>query len=638
MADKRQIYDILKKYWGYDSFRPKQLDVIESVLSGHDTLALMPTGAGKSLLYQLPGMLMDGVCIVVTPLVALMKDQVDGLKRAGIPASAIHSGLASRQIDIILDNACWGDLKFLFVAPERLSAGAFRERFAKMPVSLLAVDEAHCISQWGYDFRPSYLRIGDLREFNPDMRLLALTASATVPVAEDVLLRLGMKDARVVRTGFMRPNISFAVRRTDDKEGQLLRIINNVPGAGIVYVRTREQAEKTALWLMGQGVDAGHYHAGMAHPERSAVQDGWIKGKVRVIVSTNAFGMGIDKPDVRFVVHYDIPDSPEAYYQEAGRAGRDGRRSYAVLLAGSDDRSRIVKRFETEYPPLEQVKACYQSLYDYLQIGVGDGKYASFAFDIQDFSRRSRMYTGTVLNSLKILQQNGYLSLSDEADNPPRILFLVGRDDLYKVRIDREELDHIIRTILRLYAGVFGDRLIPIDENEIAHASGYTADRVKELLKKLWQLHIIKYVPGNRSPVLLLTEERLPVHDVYISPETYNVRKEMAAGRLEAVIGYSENTEECRSVVLCRYFGETGAEACGVCDVCLGNRKQGKAVGKGLQYADDIVSLLKKRPLTVKQIIDNFTAAPDTVIDTLDVLMEEGIISTRPDGKVEIKG
>lgn len=647
MADKQQIYDTLKEYWGYDTFRPMQLEVIESVLSGHDTLALMPTGAGKSLLYQLPGMLMDGVCVVVTPLVALMKDQVDGLRKVGIPASAIHSGLAKRQIDIILDNACWGDLKFLFVAPERLSAGAFRERFARMPVSLLAVDEAHCISQWGYDFRPSYLRIGELRELNPDMCLLALTASATPPVAKDILRNLHMKDGRTVRSSFARPNISFAVRHTDDKQGQLLRVINNVPGSGIVYVRTREQAENVASWLRNEGVGAEHYHAGMTYGMRSEVQDKWIKGHMRVIVSTNAFGMGIDKPDVRFVAHYDLCDSVEAYYQEAGRAGRDGRRSYAVLLSGSDDQSRVVKRFETEYPPMDKIKECYQSLFDYLQIGVGDGKYASFAFDLGDFSRKAKMYTATALNSLKILQQNGYLSLSDETDNPPRILFTVGRDDLYKVRIDREELDHIIRTILRLYAGVFGERLIPIDENEIAHTSGYTIERVKELLKKLWQLRIIKYVPGNRSPILLITEERLPAGDVYISPESYRIRKEMAAKRLEAIMEYAGNEGKCRSVLLQEYFGEEDIPGCGVCDICLEERKAAKTedTGSEIKTYDDqdnirntIVGLLKKEPCTVKQIVENFSTAPQTIINAIDFLMEEGVISARPDGKVEIKG
>lgn len=647
MVDKRQIYDTLKKLWGYDSFRPMQLEVIESVLGGHDTLALMPTGAGKSLLYQLPAMLMDGVCVVVTPLVALMKDQVDGLRKLGIPASAIHSGLTTRQIDIILDNACWGDLKFLYIAPERLSAGTFRERFTKMPVSVLAVDEAHCISQWGYDFRPSYLKIGELKDINPEVRLLALTASATPAVSEDILRHLHIEEARVICSGFARPNISFAVRSTDDKQEQLLRVIKNVIGSGIVYVRTRDQAENLARWLREQDIGAGHYHAGLPYPERTVAQDDWINGRLRIIVSTNAFGMGIDKADVRFVVHYDVCDSPEAYYQEAGRAGRDGRRAFAVLLNGSDEKSRTLKRFETEFPPLDTIKTCYQSLFDYLQVGIGDGKYASFAFDIHDFSRKAKMYPATVFNSIKILQQNGYMSLSDETDNPPRILFTVGRDDLYKIRIDREELDHIIRTILRLYAGVFGDRLIAIDENEIAGASGYTAERVRELLKKLWQLRIIKYVPGNRSPILMLTEERLPPQDIYISPETYRIRKEMAAARLEAMSGYAGNTEVCRQVFLQKYFGEENPGDCGVCDICLEKQKRVKggikSSGNGRKGQEEdstaagIIKLLSYNALTVKQIVDNFSASPESIVEVLDDLSDKGIISMRTDGKMEIK-
>ena len=632
---REQFYQILKKYWGYDTFRPSQLDVIESVCAGRDTLALMPTGAGKSLLYQLPALALEGVCIVVTPLIALMKDQTDRLRARGVNAAAVHSGLTTRQIDIILDNATWGDVKFLYVAPERVASTTFRARLRGMKVSLLAVDEAHCISQWGYDFRPAYLRIAELREFLPDVPVLALTASATPLVAEDIMRHLQMADGRIIRSSFARPNLSFAVRHTDDKQGQLLRVLNNVAGCGIVYVRTREAAEKLAQWLSAEGVDAEFYHGGLGHAERTLRQERWTRGTKRVMVSTNAFGMGIDKADVRVVVHHDIPDSLEAYYQEAGRAGRDGRRSYAVLLTSGDDRSRAVKRFENEYPPLEKIKECYEALFNYLQIGIGDGKFASFAFNIHDFASRARIYTGTAFNAVKILQMNGYMNLSGENDNPPRIMFVVGRDDLYKIRIEKEELDHIIRTLLRLYVGVFHDRLVPIDVREIAAASGYTPERVQELLRKLWEMRIIKYMPGSRSPILMLNEERLPTEDVFISPESYRIRKQMSVERLEGMYRYAENGEKCRSVILQEYFGEADVPGCGVCDICLAHRK-GTPASAADGMEEEILSMLRGGPMTVKQIVGKFLCEPEAVTAALDSLAAEGKISAGKDGKLAI--
>ena len=506
---RQQIAALLKRYWGFDTFRPVQEQVILSVLAGRDTLALMPTGGGKSLTYQIPGLASEGVCIVVTPLIALMKDQVDRLRKLGIRALAIHSGLSARQIDIDLDNCVYGDVKFLYVAPERLASEAFRLRVQRMNVSLLAVDEAHCISQWGYDFRPSYLRIAELRERIPGVPVLALTASATPRVADDIMEKLHFAEPHLLRSDFSRPNLSYAVRHTDDKNEQLLRIIRNVGGSGIVYVRTREGAEQVAAFLRDEGISAEYYHGGLGHAERSMRQDAWISGRTPVMVATNAFGMGIDKPDVRYVVHYTMCDSLESYYQEAGRAGRDGRRSYAVLLVSSDDAGRIAKRFEADYPPLEKIRSIYEKICSYLQIAIGDGAQSSFLFNLRDFCTREHLYAGLVQNALKILSQNGYMTLLDEAANPARILFCVSRDDLYRLRVIRDDLDHIIRVLLRLYEGVFTD-FRPIDETEIATWSGYTPEKVHDLLKRLWQLRVIRYIPSNRSPLLYMDEERLP--------------------------------------------------------------------------------------------------------------------------------
>ncbi|MCD7970565.1 MAG: RecQ family ATP-dependent DNA helicase [Alistipes sp.] len=629
--------EIMRRYWGYGEFRPGQADVMMSVGSGWDTLVLMPTGAGKSLLYQVPAMDKEGVCLVVSPLVALMKDQVDRLRSLGIAAAAIHSSLTSRQIDIILDNASWGDLKFLYVAPERLLSPVFRERVTRMPVSLLAVDEAHCISQWGYDFRPSYLRIGELRERLEDVPVLALTASATPTVARDIMHHLGMKEGRIKRTSFERRNISYAVRHSDDKAGQLLRILGNVPGTAIVYVRLREEAERTASMLADNGIPAAPYHAGIDAKRRSESQERWLKNEVRVMVCTNAFGMGIDKPDVRLVVHYDMTDSPESYYQESGRAGRDGKRSYAVLLAASDDWRRAVRSFGAEFPPLEKIRECYQALFDYLQIGIGDGKYYSAPFDLFDFASRNRMHHSTALSALKILQQNGYLTLTPESDNPPRIHFLVGRDDLYKIRIDREELDHILTTILRLYAGVFGDRLVPIDENEIAQWSGYKTDKVRELLKKLWTSRIIRYVPGSRSPVLLLTEERLPTRDVYISPESYRIRKEMAAARLKAMHEYANGEGQCRQVFLRKYFGEEDPADCGSCDVCIAKKKLRSKQADTDDLEQRVLRAIETEPLAVKELAGELAVPAAGLSAAVESLTARGIIYCREDGKLAVK-
>ena len=607
--------------------------IIQSVMDCCDTLALMPTGGGKSLTYQVPTLAREGLCIVVTPLIALMKDQVDRLRRMGVSATAIHSGMSYTQIDNALDNCVYGDVKFLYVAPERLATEAFRLRVQRMKVSLLAVDEAHCISQWGYDFRPSYLRIAELRQHLKDVPVLALTASATEMVAKDIMHHLGFQEPNIMRSSFARPNLSYAVRHTDDKQEQLLRVINNVGGSGIVYMRSREGCEQLCETLRNQGISASYYHAGLPHAERSMRQEEWTSGKVRVMVATNAFGMGIDKADVRFVVHFTMCDSLESYYQEAGRAGRDGQRSYAVLLSSSDDSSKITKRFDAEFPPLDEVKSIYEKICDFVQVAVGDGLYASFIFNIHEFCRRERIYIGKVRAAINLLEQNDYLTLTEEMENPARIHFCISRDELYRIRVGRNELDHIIRIILRLYNGVFTE-FRPIDERSIASASGYTIERVKELLKRMWQLRIIRYIPANSSPMLFFNEERLPTKDLYISPETYVHRKELMAERFENMLHYAEQQTECRSVVLQRYFGDTEASACGTCDVCLATKRREKSDGKAL--SESILHLLSREPMNVKELCRELKHSPEKVIAAVDKLKTDGKISAQISGKLII--
>ena len=626
MIPREKLLETLRRYWGYERFRPLQLETIEDVCAGRDTLVLMPTGGGKSVVYQVPALASEGVCVVVTPLIALMKDQIDRLRSRRILAESIHSGMSPRDIDRILDNCVYGSVKFLYIAPERIDSELFRTRFGKMRVSLLAVDEAHCISQWGYDFRPSYLRIARLRELQPDVPVLALTASATPEVAEDIMRRLKFREPHVRRMSFERANLSYVVRRTEDKHGQLLRIVGSVPGPGIVYVRTREKAETITAFLNEHGIAAGFYHGGMNYLMRSVRQDEWIRGTTRVMVATNAFGMGIDKADVRLVVHYDACDSLEAYYQEAGRAGRDGRPAYAVTLLSDDDASKAGRRMELDFPSKQTIRRVYEALFNYLGVAVGDGRGASFTFNVFDFAARFRFFVPTALQSIKILQQNGYMVLTDETDNPPRIRFIVQRDELYRIRVDRRELDHFITVLLRRYSGLFSD-FVPIAEDELAHLTGYTAGQVRELLKKLWQLHIVKYIPGNRSPMLFLSEERLPADDVRISPESYTLRKEAAEKRLGAMLRYL-NGDECRSIAIRRYFGEQEPSPCGICDRCRERRKSGLGSRRNV-LGQRILELVENRPTDVKALVSNLGGDASTILDTVTSLLDNGEIIAR---------
>ena len=567
------IYDLLFKYWGYSSFRPGQVEIIESALSGKDTLALMPTGGGKSVCFQVPALARDGICLVVSPLIALIKDQVQNLNKNGIKAIAIYSGMSYNQIDAALDNAIYGDYKFLYVSPERLQTPLFKGRAQKMNINFLVVDEAHCISQWGYDFRPSYLEIKEIKKIIGNVPVIALTATATKVVADDIVEKLGFGEHSVISTGFERPNLSYVVRNTEDKYGHILRICRGVQGSGIIYVRERKKTEEIATFLRSNGIPADFYHAGLGKDVRSLKQDEWKRGEVRIIVATNAFGMGIDKPDVRFVVHYDLPDSLEAYFQEAGRAGRDGNRSYTTLLWNDSDLKRLRAIHNVTYPSIDYIKDIYQKVFIYLQIPYEAGKDSVNKFSLQEFARKFSLNAVSAYYAIKYIEQEGYWELTDEIDNPSRIMFVVNRDELYKVQLGNVQLDTFIKGILRLYTGLFS-KITPIDEAYIAKSTADSEAGVRDKLLTLSRMRIIKYIPRLRTPLMIMNNERLLESNFYISQKRYNERKEMFGKRIESVVDFVQNSSECRSRQLIEYFGQPADSDCGVCDVCIAKRNR----------------------------------------------------------------
>lgn len=613
---RERLTAILKQYWGYDQFRETQYEIINSVLSGVDTLALMPTGGGKSITYQLPTLAMDGICIVVTPLIALMKDQVDGLKRRGISAVAVNAGMSPRKIDRLLDNCAYGDVKFLYVSPERLDTALFRSRVLKMNVSLIAVDEAHCISQWGHDFRPSYLHIASLRELVPDVPVLALTATATDKVARDIMDNLRFSKHNIIRGSFARPNLSYVVRKVEDKQGNLLRIIERVAGSGIVYVRKRDTAEGLCKWLKEQGVSVSYYHGGLPAEERNIRQDEWVTGKVRVMVATNAFGMGIDKGDVRFVVHYTMSDNLESYYQEAGRAGRDLQRSYAVLMVAPEDCPNLTRRIENSFQPIEQVKALYEKICAFMMIAIGDGQGSSYVFNLHEFCKHERLFPTTVLGALDLLSRNEYMTYVDSADNPARVIFKVSRDELYKYKFS-PRVETVVLFLLRLYNGLFTE-FRAIDESLIAANCNFSIEEVHEALRELWRSQIIRYVPAITSPMIYMNKERLPASSLYIAPHTYGYRKEQMLKQFNTMIAYANNETECRSVVLSRYFGDTGVEPCGCCDICLEKRRAGDTTAVKAK----IVELLSQGSFDIVEIANRIHAPEKHIIQAVKELAE----------------
>lgn len=580
-----EIKASLERWFGYSEFRPMQLEIVKAALERRDVLAMLPTGGGKSLCFQLPALMSRGTCLVVSPLIALIKDQVQNLNERGISAVALHSGMTSREMGIALDNAVYGDCKFLYVSPERLKSKAFLARVAQMDVSYLVVDEAHCISQWGYDFRPDYMDIRDVEDVmgrdcaETDYRtghvpVIALTASATEEVAADIMEKLRFNAGTVLKSGFERPNLAYIVRRSEDKLGQLLKICKAVPGTGIIYVRERRKTEDVAAFLKSEGIDAEPYHAGMSREMRTEKQDAWKGSQLRIIVATNAFGMGIDKADVRFVCHYDTPDSIESYFQEAGRAGRDGKKAYAVLLFDKSDGSKLKKLVGVNFPSIQYIRDIYQKVFKYLGFAYETGAGQSVKFDLAEFAKQQKVHASNAFYAIKYLQTCGYWTLTDEVDVQSAVVFSVSSPELRKMQMD-EPLRDLCDVMMRCYEGIF-DNFTRIDEEYIARQGRFTVEQVKGMLIMLGRMHALKYVPHFKSPMLKLNNERLTEENLFISESDYNARRERFAKRVEAMVEYCTEDDVCRSRYLVEYFGQKESRDCGVCDVCIERRKRNK--------------------------------------------------------------
>lgn len=632
MADYRKI---LHQYWGYSDFRTLQHEIIESVAAGKDTLGLLPTGGGKSVIFQVFSLSKEGMCLVITPLIALMKDQVENLNRRGIKALAIHSGMTSMELKIAIDNASWGDYKFLYVSPERLASERFIERLRNMKLNLITVDEAHCISQWGYDFRPSYLRIADMRPLFPEVPILALTATATPEVARDIQDKLKFKSPNLLSMSFARPNLTYMVREKEDKAGYLVKTIMKAKGSGIVYVRNRRATREIKELLVKNGISADYYHAGLNAELRNRKQDEWKSGKTRVIVATNAFGMGIDKPDVRFVIHIDPPDSLEAYFQEAGRAGRDGKRAVAVLLYNQSDKLKLKKHLSVTFPEIEYIKRVYQSLCNFLQVAEGFGKGQIYDFPMGTFAETYKLALGMVFHSLKILQRQGYIEFTEEVDTPSRVYFTVDRDDLYRFQVANESLDNFIKLILRSYTGLFTGYVV-IDESLLATRAQTTTEVIIEYLKRLRKHKIIDYVPRKKTPYILFTKERIAENRLSFSKENYDVRKKDFLTRVESIIQYASNTTKCRSQLLLEYFGEKDSERCGTCDVCQSRNQLDLSKFEFDQVAEKIKGLLMD-PMPYDKLLFSLDESNPKMREVLRWLIDHGKVIFRIDNMLEWK-
>jgi len=621
-----QCRKILTRYWGFASFRPLQEDIIRSVTEGRDTLALMPTGGGKSITFQVPALAMEGTCLVITPLIALMKEQVNRLNSLEIRSLMIHSAMTREEIDITIENCIYGDYKFLYVSPERISTPLFRNRVGRINLSLVAVDEAHCISQWGYDFRPSYLKIASLREIiDPEVPFLALTATATAQVVNDIMEKLEFREANVLRTSFARKNISYLVRRVEEKGTYLLKTLGKACGSGIVYVRSRKRSKEVAEMLVANNIKADFYHAGLPDELRDRKQASWSAGKTRVIVATNAFGMGIDKADVRFVIHWDTPDSIENYFQESGRAGRDGKPAWAVLLYSPSDRTRLDNSLRLKFPPVDRIKDVYEALCNYLMVPLGSGKNNVFDFNMSEFVSRFRLPVIETYNSLAFLQREGYVEFTEEINNPSRVHFIVGRDDLYKFQVANEAFDGFIKLLLRSYTGMFTE-FVAINEDSLSKKAAITRDTVYNYLVKLASMHIIRYIPGKNTSLVIFTEERLERKALMISPENYLHVRDKYETRLNKMIDYAESANRCRVVMLLDYFGEE-SDRCGTCDICRERNELDLSKYEFDIILEEIKNILSEQSPDPAELVKQINQPEEKVIKVIRWLLDHNKIT-----------
>ena len=622
-------HQILEQYWGYTTFRNLQEDIIQSIGAGKDTLGLMPTGGGKSITFQVPALCREGLCLVITPLIALMKDQVQNLKSRGIKAAAIYSGMTRQEIIIALENCIFGGYKFLYVSPERLETEIFQTKLRAMKVSMITVDESHCISQWGYDFRPSYLKIAEIRKLLPDAPILALTATATPDVVKDIQQKLLFRQENVFSMSFERKNLAYIVRKTDNKNGELLNILKNVPGSSIVYVRNRKKTKETTDFLLNEGITANFYHAGLNNDVKDIRQKQWQKGECRVMVATNAFGMGIDKPDVRTVVHLDLPDSPEAYFQEAGRAGRDGQKAYSIILYSKADKTTLKKRIPDTFPDKEYIKQVYEHLNYYYQMAMGDGLGCMYDFDLEEFCRRFKYFPVPADSALKILTQAGYIEYTEEQDNASRIFFTVRREELYRLNEMGKEAELLIQTILRSYTGLFTDYAY-INEESLSLRTGIPRTQVYDLLKMLSKRGIIDYIPHKKTPFIIYTRERVELRHLHIGKSVYEERKERYQKRIKAMIEYVSSETNCRSRMLLHYFGEKNEHDCEQCDACINKRKNiGMPQAEFNTIKEQVMEHIKKGACTPVEIASQLNIDQEKLLTVISFLIETDNITSK---------
>lgn len=630
------IHEILKQYWKYDQFRDLQEDIIQSVLAGKDTLALMPTGGGKSICFQVPAIAKEGLCLVISPLVALMKDQVENLKKRGISAAAIHAAMTKREIDIMLENAANGQYKFLYLSPERIGTPIFIERLKRMPVNLIAIDEAHCISQWGYDFRPAYLRILEVRKLLPNIPIIALTATATQDVVEDIQLQLAFRSKNVFVKSFKRENLSYVVIESEAKLAKMLDILKKVPGTAVVYVRSRKKTKEIADYLRHNQIQADYYHAGMDASIRDIKQDAWSTNKCRVMVCTNAFGMGIDKPDVRVVIHMDIPENIESYYQEAGRAGRDGKKSYAVLLVHPLDKIEGERRLKESLPSIVEIKEMYEQLFNYLQIGVGSGAGQTEDFIIEDFAARYGYAAVKALNILKILEQEELISITESFYNPSKVKFIVSHESLYKLQVSNKNYQPLINALLRSYEGLF-DEYTKIKESQLASILKSNIPDIKRALVNLKQHHYIDYIAENSSPKIFFVQNRFMANNLLLNNAAIEKRRKNKVRQFEEMMYYCFTNYICRSTTLTTYFGEKNNSDCGICDVCMQKKKLG-LVGEDYQkISQQIIIELGIKPQNLQQLISTLSLIKeDKLMESVQWLLECNKIERNDKGQFEL--